>query len=48
MIPLFQDLVFLLRPWPSPPGKKGPSSVKAPPPIDEHPGPGKFKNKKIE
>lgn len=40
-IPLFQAFEFLLRPRPSPLGKKGPSSVKAPPPIEEHPGPEK-------
>jgi len=39
MLPLFQDIEFLLRPRPSPLGKNGPNSVKAPPPIEEQLGP---------
>ena len=39
IVPLFHDIEFLRRPRPSPVGKKGPNSVKAPPPIEEQPGP---------
>jgi len=39
MLPLFQDMEFLLRSRPSLLGKNGPNSVKAPPPIEEQLGP---------
>lgn len=39
VIPLFHDIEFIRRPRPSPEGKNGPNSVKAPPPREEHPGP---------
>jgi len=38
MLPLFQDIKFLLRSRPSPLGKNGPNFVKAPPPIEEQLG----------